>query len=830
MKKFILISLFIIVPLLILGLDNNNLETEKLINNLINRMSLKEKIDLLYGEGFYIKENKRLKIPSLKMSDGPAGVRWGRATAFPAPIAFAATWDIDLVEKIGQIMAIELKAYGRNMFLAPCINIHRIPVGSRNFESYGEDPFLTGKIASSFIKGVQKENVIACVKHYAANNQEWNRTKLDVIVDERTLREIYLYAFKMAVKEGGAWSVMAAYNKVNGDYCSENKHLLLDILKGEWGFKGFVVSDWGATHSTIKAANSGLDIEMPFGKHFNDKLYKAVKKGKLKLEIINDKVRRILRAMINTGFFNKRYREKPQSEIKKIITKHKKFSRYVGEESIVLLKNSRHILPLKINEIKSIAVIGPNAKHSRTGGGGSAKVKPFYSVSPLKGVRYFVKNKVKIYYAPGINAKGDIFPINEKYLKCKKTNGLYAEYFKNSNLSGNPGLVRIDKELYFDWSYDLPEPELGVGNDGEEFSIRWTGKLLPPISGGYKLNFLCDGGVRVFINDELVLKDWNNPRYNKNISIKSVKYDFKKNNHYKIRIEYCASRYISEFKFGWEIPGKNPIEEARRIAKKSDIVLLFVGLSSHFETENMDRESMEISNQDLLIKEILKVNKNVVVILTNGSPIILSDWVDEVPAILETWYLGQEQGNAIASVLFGKVNPSGKLPFSWYEKREDCPGFRGYRDSSLKAVFHEGIFVGYRYLEKNKIKPLFPFGYGLSYTKFQYGNLQIRNRNKSLIITFKIKNIGNISGKEITQVYVSFPNVNKNRPIKELKGFKKINLLPDEEKQIQIIIPYRYLKYYSRKSLKWIMEKGMYTINLGSSSENFILKKKINIR
>ncbi len=810
-------------------LSQGEVEIEKKIDALIKKMNLEEKIAMLHGKGFYVPGNKKLNIPALKMSDGPAGIRWGKATAFPAPIALAATWDVSIVKKVGKIMAEELKAYGRNVLLAPCINIHRLPVGSRNFESYGEDPFLSGQIAAGFIKGAQRENIITCVKHFTANNQEWKRKKINVIVSERALREIYLPAFKTAVRDGKVWCVMSAYNKVNGDYCSENKHLLTDVLKNEWGFKGFVVSDWGATHSTFKSAKAGLDLEMPYGRFFSYKLFNAVKKGKIGENIINDKVRRILRAMFKTGVFSLRNIKKSGNEIFNIINKHGKFSREVSENSMVLLKNRNNLLPLNTNNIKSIAIIGPNAKYPRTGGGGSAKVNPFYSVSPVKGILNLVGDKADIYYTPGINIKGDVFPVNSKYLKSFGENGLYGQYFKNRDLKGDADLKLVDKELYFNWSYDLPDPSLGQGNDSNEFSVRWEGEIFPPVSGKYKLKFLCDGGVRLYINNKLILNKWKEPWKTTEISLKYVYYNFHRGKKYNIKIEYSSSPSISEFKFGWDIPGRNRLKDAVDIAAKSDVVLLFLGLSPHFETESSDRESMEIPNQNKLVEEVLKVNPKTIVILINGSPLNINSWADKVPAILEAWYPGQEEGNAIANILFGKSNPSGKLPFSWYKNSEDCLGFKGYRDKTLKAVYYDDIFVGYRYLDKNNIEPLFPFGYGLSYTKFDYSDLNIKKQDDEIIVSFNIKNSGKFYGGEVAQVYVSPPKSELVRAVKELKGFEKVFLLPGESKPVKIIIKKDSLFYFNNKKNTWVFQKGEYGILVGSSSRDIRLKGEIKL-
>ena len=810
---------------------------ERRIGDLIKRMSLKEKIALLHGEGFNVPGNQRLSIPALKMSDGPAGIRWGKATAFPAPIALAATWDSKIVEKTGKAMAEELKAKGRNVLLAPCVNIHRIPTGGRNFESYGEDPYLAGKIAAAFIRGVQGEKVIACVKHYVANNQEWNRGRLNVIADERALNEIYLSAFKAAVKNSGVLCVMAAYNKVNGEYCSENRHLLIDILKTSWGFKGFVVSDWGATHSTVKAALSGLDLEMPYGRYFGEKLFKAVKEGKISEAIINEKVKRILYAMFQTGFFPMGIDEEKEKEekrerlknTKKLFEAHAILSRKIAEESMVLLKNNG-ILPLKLENIDSIAVIGPNARHPRTGGGGSAMVKPFYAISPLAAIEKLEKKGIKIYYAPGAEIKGDILPVESRFLTYMGKNGLQGEYFNNSNFRGNPVFKRMDEELYFNWSYDMPEPELEKGNDSSTFSIRWNGTIIPPVSGKYRLKFLCDGNLRVYINNQKVYDDWRNSDNRRQVSPRNFIFNFKKEKSYKIQIEYSSSPSVSEFKFGWDIPGKNLINEAVSIAKRADIVLIFAGLSPHFETESRDRPSMEIPNQNELINKILKVNKKTVIVLINGSPVNITSWANKVPAILEAWYPGQEEGNAILNVLLGKHNPSGKLPFSWIKSAKDCPGYEGYMDKSLNAHYREGIFVGYRYLDRKGIEPLFPFGYGLSYTDFKYSELKIiKLPDGNYRVRLKIKNTGNLAGAEVIQIYVKPPLSEEKKPVKELKAFKKIYIKPGEEKILSIDLEKKSLAYYSSKNHRWIIERGEYEILVGSSSRDIRIKGKIKI-
>lgn len=793
------------------------------ISDLLSRMSLQEKISLLSGHGFDVSGIKRLSIPSLKMSDGPAGVRWGISTAFPAPIALAATWDPKTVEEVGKAMGTELRVKGRNVFLAPCVNIHRIPLGGRNFESYGEDPFLAGEIAAAFIKGVQSRKAIACVKHYTANNQEWERTRVDVIVSERALQEIYTPAFRAAVQKGGALCVMAAYNKVNGEYCSENKHLLLDLLKGEMHFKGFVVSDWGATHSTVKAALSGLDIEMPYGVHFGKKLLEAVKEGKVPEKVIDDKVRRILYAMFVSGLFDEK--ESPPAVDWK---KHALLARKVASESMVLLKNNG-ILPFRLDKIHSIALIGPNAKYPMTGGGGSAMVTPPYSVSPLEAFKKLEKTGIKVFYVPGTEIYGDVLPVESKYLKYKDRSGLLGEYYNNPDLQGEPILKRLDQMLYFHWSYELPDPRLEKGNQHHRVSIRWKGFLLPPATGTYTLKFLCDGGVRVYVDKKLVLNSWDENNRKRRVILRKARVELEAGKKTPIKIEYSSYPGISEFKFAWEVPGENLQDEAVKLAKKADVVVFIGGLSPHFETESHDRETMDIPNQSRLIKRLSKVNPNLVVVLISGSPVTVSDWINRVAAAVEAWYPGQEEGNALLDVLTGKVNPSGKLPFSWYASGKDCPGLKGYKSQDLKARYQEGIFVGYRYLVTKGIKPAFPFGHGLSYTRFEYSDLEIKGNSKGLMVKFTVKNSGSLPGKEVAQVYVSAPRDGVPRPAMELKAFKKISLEPGHKTRVSLFIPMRSLMYFDPRKGQWSLTHGTYTILVGSSSEDIRLKGTVNI-
>jgi beta-glucosidase len=805
-----------------------NLPVEQRVEDLLARMTLEEKIQQLRGVGFETKENKRLGIPVLKMADGPVGVRWENATAFPAAVGIAAAWNPELTEKIGTVIARELKSKGRHCLLGPCVNIHRFPLGGRNFESYSEDPFLASRMAVAFIKGVQSQNIMACVKHFTCNNQEWERFNVNVTIEERALREIYLPAYKAAVKEAGVWMVMAAYNKLRGDYCSENNFLLNGILKKEWGFTGFVVSDWGGTHSTVKAANTGLDLEMPYGEFFGDRLLEAVKRGEVSEGIIDDKIRRLIRVRFEAGLF-----DTPFTEDETVIRReeHKQLTLETAKQGIVLLKNENKLLPLDKTKIKSIAVIGPNAVEARTGGGGSSKVTPLYAVSPLEGLEKAVGEDIKLNYTPGIAIRGDIHPLEPEYMSPTNTskgkNGLWAEYFANIELKGNPVITRLDKFASFNWCYDLPHPKLQRTDGKHLFSIRWTGQLHPPKNGIYKLNIIHNDGVRVYLDNRLIIDNWKKNR----IVFRSTSVPFTAGKQYDILIEYYSDGGISTLKFGWELPDHDPIAEAVEAAKTSDVVIIFAGLHDRFESESYDRRRLELPNQDVLIQAVVNANPNTIVVMETGTPVLMNPWLKDAAAVVQAWYPGQEGGNAIADVLLGHYNPGGKLPISFIKSYHDSPAFKDYKDKSLKSPYPEGIFVGYRYLDKHGIESLFPFGHGLSYTTFDYANLAVESLADNEFMTHvDIKNTGKRKGAEVVQVYVKDMESSLERPEKELKGFQKVFLEPGETQRVSIKLNRDAFSFYHPQKKQWIVEPGGFEVWVGSSSKDIRLKGKIMIK
>jgi len=801
---------------------NPKLPIDQRVEDLLKRMTLEEKIDMLGGTGFATKPNLRLGIPELRMTDGPLGVRIDKSVAFPSGISLAATWNPSLVEKVGNALGREVKAHDAHVLLAPCVNIARIPNGGRNFESFGEDPFLTSRMAVEYIKGLQSEGVAATVKHFAVNNQEHERMFVDAQISERALNEIYLPAFKAAVQEADVLCVMNAYNKVNGHFASENDYLLNQKLKKEWGFTGMVMSDWGAVHSSIPTANGAMDLEMPKGEYLNQKtLLPAIQNGEVKESSIDEKVRRVLRTIFKLGLF-----EKPSlQDAYKIGSKENRETAFLAaREGIVLLKNESNILPLNFSKLKSLAVIGPNASKARTGGGGSSQVEPLEAPTPLAILKENFGSKVKINYAAGVKLDGESIPIPSKYLSTNNGEvGLLGEYFPNKDLTGKPAYTRIDRGVYFDWGGDSPFNNENWNVD--TFSVRWTGKIKPAVSGEFILDLISDDGVRLFFDDNLVIDHWNDHAPES----REYKVNLVAGKDYKIKIEYYENGGGAVCKFGWTLPGGDPMLSAIKAAKASEAVLLFVGTSSAYESEGFDRKDLTLpKNQDELIEKIAEVNKNIVVVITAGSPVLMNKWLGKVKGVALAWFGGQEMSYAISDILAGKFNPSGKLPITFPKQWEDCSAFSSYKKIDSVTNYSDGIFVGYRHFERNNIKPLFPFGFGLSYTNFAYGKLKLSadevTNDGKLTITFEIKNIGKVAGSEIPQLYVRDVKSSVERPVKELKGFTKLFLKPGETKQVTFTIDKSALSFYDVNSKSFIAEPGEFEILIGSSSEKIELK------
>ena len=713
--------------------SNASLLVDQRVADLLKRMTLEEKATMLAGSGWMESAPvERLGIPAIKMADGPMGVRsWVgssaltssstnpmkvETTAFPAGVAMAATWDVDLVQREGKAIAQEVKALGRDMILGPTVNINRVPLWGRNFEGYGEDPYLAGQLGVAYVGGVQGEGVIPSVKHFAANNQDFERHRIDEKIDERTLHEIYLPAFKAAVQLGDAWSVMSCYNLVNGKHCAESDYLLKDILKKEFGFKGFVISDWASTYSTAPTVNAGMDLEMPGGTPLQrmlarpqaqeqgssggwlaaDKVLAEVKAGHISEATLDDNVGRILRVIMLSGIM-----ENPHTQAGEVDTpEQQKIALEGATKGIVLLKNQDSLLPLDAAKIHSIAVIGPNAVVSRTGGGGSSMVRPKHAISPLEGMERRASAGIQVMSALGVGMEGE------------------------------------------DPAHDTPDARA------------------------------------------------------------------------------------------------RDLKEATDIASKADVAVVVVGRYNKNEGEGFDVKTMDLpAGQDELIQAVEKANPHTIVVLNTGDPVTMTKWLDSTPALLYMWYGGQEGGNALAAILFGDANPSGKLPVSLPKKIEDSPAYGHYPGENLHVDYAEGIYVGYRYYDTKNVEPQFPFGFGLSYTKFKYSDLMAvptttksgSVQQKGVIVTATIKNTGQHAGAEVVELYVHDGHSKIDRPVHELRGFSRVELNPGESKTVQFQLDRSAFEYWSPQTKQWTLDPGAFEIQVGASSRDIRLKAPVQM-
>lgn len=810
------------------------------VADLLTRMTLEEKVSMLAGiDAWRTRRIDRLGIPSIKMTDGPHGTRTmsdedPNATlagnCYPTGSALAATWDTELVGQVAAAIGEETREKGCAILLGPCVNIHRSPLGGRNFESLSEDPYLAARLALAYVNGVQSQGVGVSVKHFALNNSEFERFTISSEASERTIREIYLPAFRAAVVEGRAWTVMCSYNRINGSYASENTRFLTEILKQEWGFEGFVVSDWGAVHSTIPAINSGLDMEMPGPpRFFGEALVKAIRAGEVSEARINDAVRRILSVIERSGAF-----ERPitLSEASSDTPERRRLARWGAAQAVVLLRNDGDLLPINRSQVKSIAVIGPNAALARIQGSGSSRVTPYYAVTPLEGIRAQCGDAITVRHEPGCRNDRLTPPLDCTCLRPDKGEGpgLTGRYFNNNDLAGKPILTRRDDRFVLRWGGRATSP--GPGVSAEEFSVRWTGWFIAPETGTYRFGLLTDGLARVFVDDRLLVSKWDDPVTMADLEgrgERTAAIEMEKDKAYSIRIEYRKNPTwplpMRRLRVGCEMPElEETLELAAHAAAASDVAIVIVGTSEEWESEGFDRESMELPGAQVdLIRVVAQANPKTVVILNAGSPVMMTDWLEEVPAALQAWFSGQEGGNAIADVLFGEVNPSGKLPMTLPRRIEDNPAFVNYPGESGEVYYGEGIFVGYRYYDAKKVEPLFPFGHGLSYTTFDYGNLRLpaeAEMDESLTVSVDVSNTGQRQGREVVQLYVRDIVSRLARPPKELKGFAKVGLKPGETKTVSFTLGKDALSFYDPDVPGWVAEPGEFEVQVGSSSRD----------
>ncbi len=804
---------------------------EQRVEELLHKLTFSEKVSLLSGQDIWnTVPVKRLGIPSITMTDGPHGVRstapeagrkMGPVTAFPTGISMGAAWNPELVEQVGQALGEETRGMDCDVLLGPCVNIVRDPRGGRNFETFSEDPYLTGRTAVAYINGVQSRGVGTSLKHYAANNYEVERHRASSNVDERTLREIYLTQFEMAVKEAQPWTVMCSYNRINGVYASQNQHLLNEILKDEWGFQGAVVSDWAANHTIFESIQGGLDLEMPGPAKYYKLLGEAVHSWQIEEAAVDQAVRRVIRIILLSGRMDKKVSTGAVNT-----PAHQKISRQLAEEAITLLKNEGGLLPLG-KGVKSIAVIGPNAAEAVIEGGGSAKVPPLYRVSPLEALQERLDGKVRIEYASGSDNVDEPFTIPTTWLK----GGLKGAFYKAADFSGEPLETRDGFGPEFWWHIAWSPLQI------QPMAMRWTGNLTVPMDGSYKIALNHIGKVRLYLDGKTILES--------DSSISGMQHSFERavavqklqtGKSYGFRMDYVRypEQEVVNYSLGIGLTfeaGKDPrLAQAVALAKSCDVALVFAGYPDGFETEGTDRPSMDLmGKQNELIVAVAAANPLSVVVLNVGAPVSMP-WVDQVAAIVEAYYPGMENGNAVADVLLGKVNPSGKLPVTFPVRLEDSPAYINASYPGCREVnYGEGIFVGYRYYDMKDVTPLFPFGHGLSYTSFAYSDLQLPKKVKNgekVEVSLRVENSGKVAGKEVVQLYVSDLKSSLPRPLKELKGFAKVALNPGESKVVTFTLDERSLAFYDPRMHAWVAEPGEFEVQVGSSSWDIKVKAK----
>ena len=805
------------------------------IDQIIKTLTLDEKVSLLSGfNSWYTNKIEKKNIPSIKMSDGPNGVRGdsnsGKSSAcFPCAISIGSTWDLSLIRDIGVALGEEAQAKDVDVLLGPTINIHRHPLGGRHFESFSEDPFLTGKIATNYVQGVQSKNVAACLKHFVGNDTEYERHSISSNIDAQTLREIYLLPFEMGIKEGNAKVVMSAYNKLNNIFCSSHQDLLIKILKEEWGFDGYVVSDWGAALETIENANGGLDLEMPGPSNVWGKaLIDAVEASEVSEKLIDDKVKRIL----TVAEFSNRF-QKPQIKAEQAIDqpKHRLLLRKAAADGMVLLKNEGS-LPLKKN-IKKLAVIGPNALEAQIIGGGSASLRPHYQIHPLEAVQERLGHETEILYSKGCHTHKYLPKINEELMEEK--DGFLVEYFDGNQFDKNLILEERLTGSKF-WVFEGFAKDVISKEERPDISVRFSCTYKPDISGLHEFEIFGIGKCRLLIDGNELIDNWTSMDPGEafftfgSASKKGVT-NLQKGEAYKIEVQYKFEGSFPAVYIGCQAPDEVDIfQEALETASHADDVILIVGTNSDWETEGNDRADFNLpANQNKLIEAILEANQNTVVVINTGSPIHMP-WEKKAKAIIQTWFAGQEFGNALVDILSGEVNPSGKLPTTYPVKIEDTPAYKNYPGKDLQMNYDEKLLVGHRWYEANSMKPLFCFGHGLSFTTFNYQNLEVTTGSDFVVTCkFEIQNTGDISGLEIAQCYVGFASPLPGEPYKTLQGFVKEEIGANELKKVEIKLGPRNFSFWSVETNTWQIREGSYQILIGSSSENILLQANINL-
>ena len=809
------------------------------VDTIVQKMTLEEKIDYIGGTGFAVRAMPRLNLPAFEMSDGPYGVRSNAgfpSTTYVAGIGLAATWNRDLATRVGEGIGRDARARGIHYMLGPGVNIYRSPRNGRNFEYFGEDPFLAANMTVGYITGMQTQGVSATVKHLMGNNSEFLRHDSDSIIDERTMREIYLPTFESAVRKANVGSIMNSYNLTNGQHMTQNGYLNIDIARKEWGFKGVMMSDWVATYDAVAAANGGLDLEMPTGAFMNRKnLLPAIQNGQVKETTIDEKVRNILGNAARFGWLD---RTQTNTSISFFNAKNQAVALDTARESMVLLKNDNKILPLNKSQIHSILVVGPNAFPGVPVGGGSARAIPFHTVSALEGIGAYLGSGVTTFYDRGVPTISEAARTTDFVTELQNGKpGLRFESFQNGDLSGTPVSTAVAAHINYagiNWESFMDDPAAAAAlfesKASHEVSRRWSGYYKADQAGKYIVALQGAGegtGNRVYVDDKLIIDNWKIVRAFQPHVLLPLSAGL-----HKIVVEDARHSPVGgRLRFAIVDQSKVVSARAKELAAKADVVVITAGFDAESESEGGDRTFELPFGQNELIREVAAANKKTIVTVTSGGNVDSQEWVDRIPAFIAAWYSGQEGGTALAEVLFGDVNPSGHLPVTFERKAEDNPTYANYypEEGSKRVIYREGIFVGYRGYEHNHTQPLYPFGYGLSYTTFKFSNLSVKPDASHAAVTFDITNTGDRAGADVAQVYVSDGHTKVDRPAKELKGFEKVSLQPGETKHVSIDLDSRAFAWYDTDAKKWSITPGKFGILVGDSSASLDLKGSVEV-
>lgn len=804
---------------------------------MVAKLALEQKIELLGGmDNMYTRPMPAIDLPRFKMSDASVGVRtWGPTTAYASGVSLAATWDPDLARKLGEGLGRDARARGVNFLLGPGVNIARSPLAGRNFEYLSEDPYLNSTMVVPFIEGLQSQGVAATVKHYALNNQEFNRHNASSDIDERTTREIYLPAFEAAVTRAHVDAVMDSYNLVNGTHATQNDFLNLKVLKGEWGFQGVLMSDWDATYDGVAACNNGLDLEMPSPKFMNAKnLVPAVQAGQVKESTIDDHLMRLFRTELRYGFTTRPQFDPADSTYS---VADRPLALEEALESITLLKNEGKLLPLDAGKTKTIAVIGPNAYPAVTGGGGSSHATPFEPVSLLTGIANLVGPNVHVIYKGGLPEMTDVFK------NTHWQNGVKVETFASADFTGTPQTV--SRPNVNDYRAEQFQPV-----DPNPRTIRYTASFKADQAGRYVLVAAGSGedAFNVAVDGKQLLEQ----AHAEGQLPKTASLDLASGQTVNVEANYMPRAAGSRFGFGVVAAADMVTPDEKSAAAMADVAIVAIGFNDRLEGEGHDRTFALPWGQDALVEEVAAANPHTIVVANGGGSFDTTRWLDKVPVFLDTFYPGQEGGTAIAQILFGQHDPEGKLPVSFDRTWDENPSAKWYHgDPADNTMLHtigvngqpvdytvehikygDKLMVGYRYWTTTGKHPLFPFGFGLSYTTFSLSHLDVpksAGSGSTVKVGFDVTNTGGVAGAEVAQLYVSDPSAKVDRPERELKGFAKVRLAPGQTQHVTLSLDARAFSYWSESAHDWAIDPGRFVIRVGDSSENTPLSADLDV-